>query len=450
MRRRLALLGPLPLIALLLALPGHAGRHRCQVEVSNQAQLVRAAGERTNEGKVVCALPGVYANPVFQDFRHATEVTLRSKVPRRAVLSGGVALHNVRGLRLEGFRVSGTIANDGQPMSDVEFVGNDIGGTDATGLQFDCGMNDVLVERNRIHDIRFNGQWGSGYGMYVSGDCPKPGLKIRRNTFERTQADGMELGRITGFEIVGNVVREVHWNGPAAMDPHADALMIWAGSGNGLVKNNRFTDGNGLLFSELTDVRIENNLIAHIDDWCFQGLDAVRNTYVGNTVYDCGSDYDGGGFGGGYGSTLDGDDAHGNVLQRNLLTSLTTSANAVASRNHNVIVHGDRGPGDLGLRPRFRDLIDYEPLNVPFRAGYHIAPAGAVSVCARLGGRLRSACKLNREVARKCDWIDSSEKRSRCRRRVRALARCRAIKGSGREAKRHRAACRRRARRIGK
>jgi Right handed beta helix region len=388
-------------------------------------------------------LPGTYVDPDFRDFSHERPVTLRSKLPRRAVLSGGVGLHNVRGVRLEGFRVTGTIANDQEPMRDVAFVRNDIGGSAATAFQFGCGMENVLMARNRIHDIAFNGEWGSGYGMYVWGDCPKPGLRVRYNTFERIQADGMELGAITGFRIVGNDIRQIKWHGPADMDPHADALMIWADSSHGLVKDNRITDGNGLLFSGLTDVRIENNLIAHIDNWCFQSGDAVRNTYVNNTVYDCGYDYNGGGIGGGSGSTLDGERANGNILRRNLITSLAAADHAVAGWDHNLILHGDRGPGDVRLLPRFRDRIDWEPTNTPFQVGYRVAPAGAVSVCARYSGASRSACKLNRDVARRCGGIRAPRKSSRCQRRVRAQARRRTIRASTRRAGQHTAVCQR-------
>ena len=190
----------------------------------------------------------------------------------------------------------------------------------------------------------------------------------------------MEMGALVNFEIVGNVVREIDWNGPSSQDPHADALMLWAGSHHGLVKDNRFTDGNGLLFSDVDDTRIENNLVAHIENWCWQNGHANRQTLIANTIYDCGSDYSGGGMGGGYAMTLDGNSPSGNTLQRNLLTGWGHNSGAVASSDHNLVRSGPLdGPTDLRFTPVFADLVNWQPTNLPAGygdVGYRPAPAG--------------------------------------------------------------------------
>jgi hypothetical protein len=201
----------------------------------------------------------------------------------------------------------------------------------------------------------------------------------------------MELGELDGFEIVGNVVTRVNHTNAAIPDPHADALMLWSNSRNGLIKDNRFTDGNGVLMSGSTsDVRMENNLIARIDNFCLDGgttgsssAGLVRYTWVRNTIWDCGSDYGGGGFGGGYGLLSDGPATAGasNRLERNLLTGLGyDTASQFAVSDHNLIKNRPRpGSTDLAFTPVFADEVDYRPTNLPAGyedVGYRVAPAG--------------------------------------------------------------------------
>jgi PKD repeat protein len=351
----------------------------CDSTVSTAAQVDSAARSVANEGKVVCVADGNYGNFDLFNFNHPVKVTLRALNPHQAVV-GSIKLNNVHGLRWENFRHTGTVHNSQGIARRIEVVGGDIGGTASTAFLMSDNAHDWLVERNRIHDITFNGSFGSGYGMYAYGGVPKTGLKVRYNTFERTQVDAMELGNIDTFEIVGNDVHHINWTGDPGSDPHADALMIWADSRNGLIKDNRFTDGNGVLLSRVYDTRIENNLIANIENWCFQNGYAERQTIVRNTVYDCGSDYSGGGMGGGYGMTLDQASATGNVLQRNLLTSVGWSSNAIASSDHNLITNGSRpGSTDLQFTPVFADTVDWQATNEPAGyedVGYRPAPAG--------------------------------------------------------------------------
>ena len=351
----------------------------CDSTVSTQAQLVSAAASTANEGKVVCVANGSYGDLALGGFNHPTKVTLRALNSGQATI-GSVSLHNVAGVRFEGFRQTGKFHNDQYAASRIEVARGDIGGGSSTAFLMSDNANDWLIERNHIHDISFNGSFGSGYGIYAYGSVPKRGLKVRYNTFAHTQADAMELGNLDGFEIVGNDVHDINWFGASSGDPHADALMIWADSKNGLVKDNRFTNGNGVLLSRVSNTRIENNLFANIDNWCFQNGYAVGQTIVNNTVYDCGSDYNGGGMGGGYGMTLDQASASANALSKNLLTSLSYVSNAIGSSDHNLIKNGGWPRStDIAFTPTLANTLDYQATNLPAGytdVGYRPAPAG--------------------------------------------------------------------------
>ena len=366
----------------------------CDSTVSTSAALAAAAVAATNEGKVVCVSPGTYADLDLHHFAHPTKVTLRSAQKHGAVL-GDVRLRTAQGLRFEDFRVTGSFdlaGSTAQPVTRIEVAGADIGGGPNGAFLLTCAVHDFLAERNNVHDIAYNGQWWSGWGMNIYGDPGACGwrrnLTVRYNTFSSTGQDAMEVGGVDGAQIVGNVFRNI--KPPPGSDAHTDSLMIWAGSQNFLVKDNRFEDGRGLLISGTSDVRFENNLVVRMENWCWQNgpsgsspKASVRTTWVRNTVYDCGSDWNGGGFGGGYGFNANGDvsGSEGNRLERNVLTSFSSSAAAqFAYQDYNVIQSGSRpGIHDLALTPQFRDRSDYQPTNLPpgyEDVGYKPMPAG--------------------------------------------------------------------------
>ena len=351
----------------------------CDSTVSTTTAIQSAAASVANEGRVVCVANGNYGNVSFSGFNHPVKVTLRAQNTHQAVV-GNIQLSNAQGLRLEGFRQTGTMNNSSSTARRIEVYGADVGGGTGTGFLISDNAHDWTVERSHIHDITFNGSFGSGYGMYASGGVAKTGLKILYNTFHHTQVDAMELGNLDGFQIVGNDVHDINWFGASSQDPHADALMVWADSKNGLIKDNRFTNGNGVLLSRVSNTRIENNLFANIDNWCFQNGYAVGQTIVNNTVYDCGSDYNGGGMGGGYGMTLDQASASANTLSKNLLTNLSYVSNAIGSSDHNLIKNGAWPRStDIAFTPTLANTIDYQPTNLPAGytdIGYRPAPAG--------------------------------------------------------------------------
>jgi hypothetical protein len=361
----------------------------CATTVTTRAELVKAARRPLNRGSVVCAAPGDYRTLTLEDVQHppGQGVTLRSKQPHAAVLAG-VELRDVRGLRIEGFRVTGGFDNGQEPIRDVEIVGNDIGGGESSGFILECRVTNVLIEGNRIHDVRATSEWWTGYGISVSGD-PSCGvrsdLRIRHNTIERVERDGVTLGEVHGGQLVGNVIRDVD-TGKADPDFHTDSLMIWANSEDLLVKDNRITDGNGIVVSGTSGLRFENNLVAGIDNWCWQNgrsgstpAAPVDTSWINNTVYDCGSDYEGGGLGGGYAFIIDGEGPAGNMASKNLFGNFAGSATRLTG-SHNLIGDGPLPAAtDKRFTPRFAAGDGWRPTNLPAgyeNVGYQAAPVG--------------------------------------------------------------------------
>jgi len=354
----------------------------CNSTVSSNTAIVSAAANAANEGKIVCVANGNYGNVTFSGFSHTTKVTLRAQSKGQADFDY-VLLHGVTGLRIENFRIHGSIANDGQGASNIDVVGNDIGGGAANGFTLQCGISNWLVENNHVHDLTYNETFGSGYGMYVSGPCNKSGLNIRYNTFERMPGDGMELGQITNFQITGNVVSRSIYPGYGT-NIHPDALMIWARSSNGTVTDNRLLDSADTLISpDGADITFANNLIARMQGACMDAhpngtsgdVVPTRFTWRQNTFWTCG--YDGlnsnGTLTSGHG---------GNVLDRNLIENVSCSSGPqFSTADHNLLGQTScfGGTNIFNFNPPFQDTVNYLPTLLPVGysdAGYRSAPAG--------------------------------------------------------------------------
>jgi hypothetical protein len=302
----------------------------------------------------------------------------------------GIEFAGASNITVEGFRLSSRSQLTGNP-SHIRLVGNVMRDMSDDALDTHGAASDIWFVANEVRDIRFTGDAFSGYGIQTFGG-PITGFHVNYNTFAMggASADALQLGDVHDFEIVGNVIRDVRYSGPEG-DPHADAIMLWDGASHGLVKDNRITDSMTTLWSGSTsDVRLENNLIARMRNFCHDGGPTgssgdglVRYTWVRNTIYDCGSVWNSGGFGGDYGLLSRGPATAGasNTLQRNLLTSLDLGTSSqLAGSDHNLIQNGDRpGTTNRRFKPRFADHIDYRPVNLPpgyENVGYRRAPAG--------------------------------------------------------------------------
>jgi hypothetical protein len=354
------------------------------VQVSSRADLLSAVQNTANGGKIVCARAANYGtSELWLAVRHATKLTLRA-YPGEKVTLPYVVFAGVTNMRVEGFDMPLGGFDTNQKLSrNIEMVDNEIHDCFCQALRLWTGDQNILFEGNYVHGIRHNGNWNTGWGINSTGTTS--GLKIRYNTFDGLGNDAMEISASTDGEIVGNVIKRVDGD-PAYPDPHPDSIMLWAGSKRWLIKDNRISDGRGVLMSGSTsDVRMENNLIVRIKNYCHDGGTTgssseglIRYAWVRNTIYDCGSFWGGGGFGGGYGLLSDGP-ASNNVLDRNLLTNVGYDTASQFAATNNLIKSGAISSTDRTFTPQFADQVDYQPTNLPAGfndVGYRPAPAG--------------------------------------------------------------------------
>jgi hypothetical protein len=466
-------------MAVALPVSAQAATPGCDVEVNSRDALTAAAQSTANAGKTICADQGNYGTGALSWTVKQPAMTRILANPANSTVSiPGSRFQGASNLTIQGFNVTSGSSVESN-SSHIALVANTFQNMTNDVLDFHESNSDITFMDNVVSNIRYTGASSTGYGLQTLGG-PTNGLNISYNTFDMggNSADAMQLGDVHDFAIVGNIIKNVTWAGAGGSDPHADAIMLWSGASRGLVKDNRISDSNDTLWSGSTsDVLMQNNLIVRMKGLCHDGgptgsssAGLVRYTWVHNTIYDCGSFWGGGGFGGSYGLGTKGPATAGasNTADHNIFTSVDSETNAQwAVEDFNVIVHGSRiGAHDVATVPVFRDRVDYQATNLPFDAGYHPAPAGAGAnragasvpvapaaaarkvACAGLKGKRLAKCRLAVEMRHSCRGLKGGKLKT-CRKRVAALVRCRTIKGSSHRARSRRAACVRKANRIG-
>jgi hypothetical protein len=358
---------------------------RCDSTVTTPAQLMAAARSSANEGRVVCARAGDYGSLRFEGISHPVKVTIAAQPGEQAIIRYTV-IRNVQGLRIQGFRMpSGGF--DLQPSNNqrIEIADNEIGGGTFGGVIVWYGARDILIEDNHFHDLLVGGSFADGYGVSSRGGNSRvENLRIRYNTFERTQNDALEIGSTYGGEIVGNRVSV-----PDEVN-HSDPLMYWSGSSGFLIKDNVFSlNWNASLFfgGDNRDTQVINNLVVGNRNWCAtagasgSSSGGIHNTvYRNNTFFRCGQAWTSSPWGR-YGLALAGSSS-GVVIEHNILSSVERTtppapASAIVAQSGNVIGGGIRAAGDISLTPRFDGR--WVPTNLPAShayAGYRPAPVG--------------------------------------------------------------------------
>jgi hypothetical protein len=366
------------------AAAGDGSRH-CTVKVASRGRLLQAAANARNTGAVICVRAGSYGHITFRG-RNRRLVSVIA-APHEHPALGQVDLENVSNLRIQGFDMpTGGFDTDQTRAHDVQIVANTIHDCFCQALRLWPGDSDILFRGNYVHNIHYNGDWQTGWGVKADGGT---GVRILYNTFSNLQNDAMEIGSASDWHIIGNIVTGVH-DDPHLASAHADVLMLWASDRRFTVRDNRFVDSTDVLVSGSTsDVTFQNNLIVHMVQLCVDGgptgtssAGVVHYTWIHNTIYDCGSDYNGGGFGGSYGLNLAGPATAGasNTVKCNILASLGFDTHAeFAYENYNILAHWARGSGrhDRRIRPHFANRVNYQATNLPFDAGYRLAPAGS-------------------------------------------------------------------------
>jgi len=327
--------------AVVFGLPiGSRSATGCDVEVGGRDALTSAVGSTANAGKTICVTAGSYGTSqlVWTVDQPAMTRVLANPADGSVSLPGSV-FRGASNLTIEGFNVTGGSSVESN-AAHIKLLNNRFHDMSSDVLDLHEGNSDVSFIGNLVQNIRYTGGAFTGYGLQTFGG-PTNGLHVNYNTFDMggNSGDGMQLGDVHDFEIIGNVIKNVTWNGAGGSDPHADAIMLWAGASRGLVKDNRITDSNDTLWSgSTTDVRMENNLIVRMKGLCHDGgttgtsnAGLVRYTWVRNTIYDCGSFWNGGGPGGGYGLLSDGPATAGRATRSTATCSRAWTSTPAAS-----------------------------------------------------------------------------------------------------------------------
>jgi Right handed beta helix region len=373
-----------------LILPAAAGAAvTCDVSVSSASALDSAVGSTANSGRTICVTASTGGSHTWT-VDQAAMTTVIAQPADKTIDMGPITFSGAKNITVTGFEfTSGAFAvNCCSATTSVHMDGNYIHGFSGDGLDLysQAAMTDIQFTHNRVECLTGNGDGGNGYGIRTYGG-PYTAPKFNYNTIVGcgNTGDGMEIGSLENFEVIGNVITGM--GGPA--NQHADALMIWAGSRNGVIKDNRILDGPGTLISpDGSDLLIENNLIArhNFPTGSDQCIDATPNGTSGsivptrwtmrrNTVWTCGN--------GGLNVTGPLTSGHGgNVLDRNVFTEVRCATSAIfTSTDHNLTGGGCTLPGtnNTNFSPSFVNTVDYLPTNLPAgyeTAGYRSAPAG--------------------------------------------------------------------------
>jgi hypothetical protein len=378
----------------------------CDSTVSTRSAFVAALGDTGNSGDTVCVdadITGQWitapgngggSGAIGTDFSSMTRFVAQPN--DGTVHMVPIEFQGTTNVTIEGFDFdeAGVADSCCQDTNHLYIKGNhfhDYEG-DALDLFGQATKADIQFIGNRVDCLTGTGSGGSGYGVRTFGG-PFDSPKFNYNTITGcgNSGDGMEIGALLDFEVIGNEITGI--GGPA--DAHTDGLMIWGGSDTGLVKDNRITDGPGTLISpDGQDITFENNLIAnhHFATGSDQCVDAMPNgtsgtlsplrfTFIRNTIYDCGN--------GALNITGPIGARGDNVLTKNLLEDISCSSpdwtgegpGVFSSADHNLTGGGCAisGTNDLSFTPTFADTVDYLPTNLPSGyqdVGYRAAPAG--------------------------------------------------------------------------
>ena len=373
-----------------LILPGSASAAvTCDVSVSTASALDSAVGSTANSGKTICVTASTGGSHTWTADQSAM-TTVIAQPNDMTVDMGQITFSGAKNIKVTGFEFTGGAfaVNCCSATTSVHMDGNFIHGFNGDGLDLysQAAMTDVQFTHNRVECLTGDGNGGNGYGIRTYGG-PYTAPKFNYNTIKGcgNTGDGMEIGGLENFEVIGNVITGM--GGPA--NQHADGIMIWAGSSDGVIKDNRILDGPGTLISpDGSDLLIENNLIArhNFPTGSDQCIDATPNGTSGqivptrwtmrrNTVWTCGN--------GGLNMTGPLTTGHGNnVLDRNLFTEVRCATSSVfSSADHNLTGGGCSlsGTNNTNFSPTFVNTVDYMPTNLPAGyegVGYRSAPAG--------------------------------------------------------------------------
>jgi hypothetical protein len=198
----------------------------------------------------------------------------------------GIDIVDSSGIVVEGFRAAATA--DVQRSRHVTVRGLDIRGAYLRVRQGE----DVLLERNRIHDVPETVEPNAhGIFIYVYASEPSRRVTIRDNVIERTCDDPIKLVSVEGAAVTGNRISHAH---PCVGDEHTDAIQSISGV-DIVIRRNRIDDAaHGLQFTDRAardggdpdsvGAVIEDNVVTGITGYALHGSIGVRARIAGNTL----------------------------------------------------------------------------------------------------------------------------------------------------------------------
>jgi Right handed beta helix region len=208
------------------------------------------------------------------------DLTFRPAGDGRPELAG-LHLGEVTGLRLQGFRVTGTV--ELFTVDGVTLAGNDFAGT---GIHMKTSRR-VRIVGNRVHGLR-----GETRGILAQGSSAPAGrdnedIVVRANRFDRIEHDAIAF--YNGYRRVlveGNRISRVIQ--PSNFAKHSDAMQFMGGDRLTLVRNVIRDSSQGILLKDggpSTGLVVRGNLLHDITGAGLQLFDAPGARVVANTVW---------------------------------------------------------------------------------------------------------------------------------------------------------------------
>lgn len=241
-------------------------------------------------GSTVLVRGGRY--PVFTAGGERTRrVTFRPYRAERVTLDG--AELRAGRLRLEGFRIAGTVRLT-EGVAKVALVGNRWsidGSSGGSAVHLKAGVRNVLIARNRIAQ-RASVQGVSAIDFDSTNTLPPiSAVTIRRNRIGPIPGggDAIQAKHTRSLTVEGNELFGVRL--PPGSDAHPDVLQSIYGARDLVLRGNFIHDiaSQGIAIDrfegENTNVRILDNVIARVGyPWVAMSVDAVGGRLAHNTV----------------------------------------------------------------------------------------------------------------------------------------------------------------------
>jgi hypothetical protein len=330
-------------------------------------------------GAVICLSSGSYSVNVTRANK-SSMVTVKPAAGAAATL-GYSMLNQATNLRFQELKFTGGIEALG-PASNLQFVDNEFVGPfgfHGNGQEQSSGteVTDVLFDGNYLHDLDYTGNQGTanGYGLTASNGVSR--FTVTNNTIKSTASDYLQFASPNTVTIDHNI-----FLGPSLLGSHADhqdLVQIFGGGRNVTFTNNvaRNTQTQeSLLFQEgaFSNVVIENNLFDHDSrGYTCQLYQSTGLVFRGNTVV-------GSHWGCLFRDLASSPAGSGYQIDHNVFTNTAEGsdvstegrAGSWGAYDYNVSEDGSAS-GSHSVRnwsPSWSDTTSYNPLGLPFAAGY--------------------------------------------------------------------------------